>query len=339
MGQVPEPQCDPAEVLEAAVDGFGGAVAGAWAVEEREHVGRASAEGPAQAGEFDEFLRDPGTDRVDHTFEQELSQLLVGLPIRDDEALVDAPSGVDLGVSLVGEQPFETGDLPVGEEVDTGEQGAAGAVERIPGAAPMPAGVLLDPLPAARERFAGKTHDVERVHHGGGVVEFLDRGGLVAGESVHRDDLDPVAPGVGAGGEPGLEHLFRAALDHVQQPRRAGTVSGRGEVDDHGHVLRAAAGVAPAVLVNPDHTHTIEASRIRDQDALSFGQHGVVGGVPRDVETDRDPRHAQVLDHKSFQTPTQRGPRQLRTRLGCGTDVLAPHPPALDAPIAPQPHV
>lgn len=93
------------------------------------------------------------------------------------------------------------------------------------------------------------------------------------------------------------------------------------------------------MLVNPDHTHTIEASRIRDQDALSFGQHGVVGGVPRDVETGRDPRHAQVLDHKSFQTPTQRGPRQLRTRLGCGTDVLAPHPPALDAPIAPQPHV
>ena len=72
----------------------------------------------------------------------------------------------------------------------------------------MPAGVLLDALAAAGERFAGEPDDVERVHHRGGVAEFLDRRGLVAGESVHRDDLDPLAPGSGAGGEPRLEHLF-----------------------------------------------------------------------------------------------------------------------------------
>ena len=66
VGQVPKSQGDPAEVFEASVDRFGWAVAGAWAVEEGEHVGRPSVEGPAQADELDEVSRDAGADRVDH---------------------------------------------------------------------------------------------------------------------------------------------------------------------------------------------------------------------------------------------------------------------------------
>ena len=51
----------------------------------------------------------------------------------------------------------------------------------------MPAGVLLDALAAAGERFAGEPDDVERVHHRGGVAEFLDRRGLVADDALaHR---------------------------------------------------------------------------------------------------------------------------------------------------------
>ena len=57
----------------------------------------------------------------------------------------------------------------------------------------------------------------------------------------------------GALGEPGLERLLGAALDHVQQPGRAGAVADRGEVDDHGDVLVAAAGVPPDVLIDADH--------------------------------------------------------------------------------------
>lgn len=103
VGQVPESQRDPAEVFQPAVDRFSGAVAGAGAVEEREHVGRAPTEGAAQADELDEFLRDAGADRVDHPVEQEPSQPLVGLSIGHNEPLMDTPSRVDFGVLLVGE--------------------------------------------------------------------------------------------------------------------------------------------------------------------------------------------------------------------------------------------
>ena len=61
---------------------------------------------------------------------------------------------------------------------------------------------------------------MERIHHGHGVGELFSGGGLEAGEPVHRDDLDPLRPVRRARGEPLLEHLLRAALDHVQQPCR-----------------------------------------------------------------------------------------------------------------------
>ena len=47
VSEVSESEGDAAEVLKSAVDRFGWAVAGAWAVEEGEHVGRPSVEGPA----------------------------------------------------------------------------------------------------------------------------------------------------------------------------------------------------------------------------------------------------------------------------------------------------
>ena len=92
-----------------------------------------------------------------------------------------------------------------------------------------------------------------------------------------------VAPGLRALGEPGLERLLGAALDHVQQPGRAGAVADRGEVDDHGDVLVAAAGVAPHVLVHADRPRRRRTgARIVDQHPLALGQDRVVGGVPRD---------------------------------------------------------
>jgi hypothetical protein len=62
---------------------------------------------------------------------------------------------------------------------------------------------LLDPASAAIERVPGKADDVERIHHRDRVGEVLfGGGGLEPGESVHRDDLDPVAPGLRAFREP-----------------------------------------------------------------------------------------------------------------------------------------
>ncbi len=37
-----------------------------------------------------------------------------------------------------------------------------------------------------------------------------------AGEAVHRDDLHAIAPSLWAVGQPLLERLFRAILQHVQ---------------------------------------------------------------------------------------------------------------------------
>ena len=47
------------------------------------------------------------------------------------------------------------------------------------------------------------------------VGEFFGGGALEPGESIHRDDLDTAAPGVGLGGQPGFKDLLGAARDHV----------------------------------------------------------------------------------------------------------------------------
>ena len=58
--------------------------------------------------------------------------------------------------------------------------------------------VLLDPAAAPVEGVAGQADDVEGIHHRDRVGELLGGGGLEAGEPVHRDDLDRVAPRLGA---------------------------------------------------------------------------------------------------------------------------------------------
>ena len=92
----------------------------------------------------------------------------------------------------------------------------------------------------------------EGTHHGCRLAQLPPGGGFEAGEPVHRDDLNRVAPGLLALREPGLERLLGTALDHVQQPRRPGPVADPGQVDDHGHVLVPAAGVPPDVLIDAD---------------------------------------------------------------------------------------
>ena len=176
------------------------------------------------------------------------------------------------------------------------------------------------------------------VHHRHGVGQFLGGGGLEPGEPVHRDDLDPVTPGLLLVGQPRLEGLFRAALDHVQQPSRPGAVADAGEVDDHGDVLVAAAGVSPHVLIDPDDLHSVEPAGVLDQDTAAFGQDRVVRGVPRHPQPLGDAGHGEVLDHDGFQRPPQTTTRQLRPRLGRAAGVLAPHVPTTTASVAAHRH-
>ena len=131
---------------------------------------------------------------------------------------------------LGGEHRVEPRGLLLGEEARAGVEGAADPVERVAGVTAVPECVLLDALPGPVERVAGQADDVERVHHRDRVGELFGRGGLEPGEPVHRDHLDPARPLRRPGGEPLLEHLLRAALDHVQQPGRAGARADAGPV-------------------------------------------------------------------------------------------------------------
>ena len=85
-----------------------------------------------------------------------------------------------------------------------------------------------------------------------------------AGEPVHRDDLDGVAPRLRPLGEPPGERVLRTALDHVEQPCRAGAVADTGEVDDHGDVLVTPTGVPPQVFVDADDLDAVEAEWLVD---------------------------------------------------------------------------
>jgi hypothetical protein len=78
-----------------------------------------------------------------------------------------------------------------------------------------------------------------------------------------------------------------------------------GEIDDHGDVLVATAGVAPHVLVDAEDPHAVEAAGVLDQDPSAFGQYGVVGGIPRDPKPFGDSGDGEVLDHDPFQCPPQ----------------------------------
>jgi len=153
---------------------------------------------------------------------------------------------------------------------------------RVAGASVVPGGVLLDAPPALVEGLAGEPDDVERVHHGDGPGELFAGGGFEAGEPVHRDDLDGVAPGLRACGEPGLERLLGTAFDHVQQPGRAGAVPDPGQIDAHCDVLVALTGVPPYAAIDTKHPDTVEPGGVGDQDPAALGQDRVVGGIPRD---------------------------------------------------------
>jgi hypothetical protein len=236
-------------------------------------------------------------------------------------------------VLVGGEQVVQSLCLAGSEQVSAGVQGPPRAVERVVGAAAVPMGVLLDSPAALVECVAGEADDVEGVHHRHGVGQFFGGGGLEPGEAVHRHDLDPRASGLRTLGEPLLERLFRAALDHVQQPGWSTATTDRGEVDDDGDVGVAATGVPSDVLIDPDHPDPVEPGGVLDEHTAPLRQHRGVGGVPRDGEALGDAGDGEVLTHDGLQRPPQATTRQLRPRLGRAAGFLAPHMPTPGTPV------
>ena len=157
----------------------------------------------------------------------------------------------------------------------------AGLVEGICGAPAPMVKFLLDAPAAFIESISGQVHDVEGVHDRPCVWEFFGGGAFEAGESIHRDDLNILAPGVGLGGQPGFEDPLGAARDHVQEPGGTATVSYGSDVQDDGDVFVAVWGVAPHVFIHANDTHAFTPCWIIDQQARPFGQDSSIGGSSR----------------------------------------------------------
>lgn len=331
VGQVPEAEGGAAQVFEPPVDGLGGAVAGAGPVEEREDVRGALLQGAAELVDLDERRGDAGGDGIDHGLHHLLALVLVWFAVGGDDALVDAPGRFHFDVLLRGEQRGEPIALLVSEEATAGMQCAASLVERVPGAASMPERGLLDPLPAPVQAIAGEADHVEGIHD-------RDRGGgLEAGEPVHRDHLDLLAPFLRAAREPVLEHGLRTTLDHVQQPSRSRFVPIRGEVDDHRDVLVTLPRVPPDMLVDADRGDPVEPCRVIDQLPLPFSEDRTVRRGPGHAQPGGDAGHREVVEDEARQPPGQPTARDLRPlRRGLGR-VLAPHPPAPGALVPTHP--
>ena len=76
----------------------------------------------------------------------------------------------------------------------------AGLVQGV-GGTPAPVVEFLPGASAALiESITGQVYDVEGVHDCPCVGEFFSGGAFEPGESIHRDNLDALAPRVGAGG-------------------------------------------------------------------------------------------------------------------------------------------
>ena len=97
------------------------------------------------------------------------------------------------------------------------------------------------------ESIPGQVHDVEGIHDRPRAGEFFGGGAFEPGESIHRDELNILTPGVGLGGQPGFEDPLGSARDHVQKPGGTATVSYRRYVQDDSDVFVAVGGVSPHV--------------------------------------------------------------------------------------------
>ena len=128
-----------------------GAVGGTGAVEVGQDVLAGADQGSGQGLDLLQPVWDGLPQGVDEPLHQVLSQTRLLGAVGLDEALVDAPGGLDRGVALISEQGLETLGLGVGEQVGPGVQSASGPVEPVTRSAPPPCDRPLDPAAALVE--------------------------------------------------------------------------------------------------------------------------------------------------------------------------------------------
>ena len=139
---------------------------------------------------------------------------------------------------------------------------------------------LLNTSAAPTQGIASQVHDVEGIHDRPRVGAFFPGGAFEPSESIHRDELDALAPRIGLGGQPGFEDLFGSARDHVQESGGTAAIMDGSQIQDDGDVPVPIRGVAPHVFIHANDTHPFTPSWIIDQQTHPFGQDSSVGGIP-----------------------------------------------------------
>jgi len=229
--------------------------------------------------------------------------------------------------------------LAWGEKARPGVEHTVSLVQGVGGTPAPVVEFLLDAPAALIESITGKAHDMEGIHDRPRAGEFFDGGTLKAGESIHRDDLNALTPRVGLGGQLGFEDPLGATRDHVQKPGGTTTVSYRSQIQDDGDVPVPIRGVAPHVFIHANDTHPFTPSWIIDQQTLTFTQDSSVVGIPGHAQGLGDTRHRHMMNNHARQRPAHRRTRELGTRIGRLTHVLAPHVSTLWAPVAAHAHM
>ena len=104
-------------MFEAAVDGFGGSIAGVGVVEVGQDVSGSAFECPSQRDELGQAPRYArGGQCVDFGLHQGLTLDFVGIAVGVDDVLVDAPGDFEGDVAIAGEQVEDLVLLAWGEQ-------------------------------------------------------------------------------------------------------------------------------------------------------------------------------------------------------------------------------
>ena len=128
----------------------------------------------------------------------------------------------------------------------------------------MPGRGLLNTLPAPIQPVACETDHMEGIHHRNRVGELL---GCCGFEPIHRDHVHLITPGLRPALEPGLEHLFGAVLDHVQQPCRSCLLADRCQINDDRDEPVALTCMTPDVPAPPSHAAMLHLDFTVDGDS------------------------------------------------------------------------
>ena len=107
-------------MLQAPVDRFSGAVGGTGAVEVGQDVGGSFGQGPGQCLDLLQPVGDGLPQGVDEPLHQEPPQARLLGAVGLDQALVDAPGGLNRSMTLISEQGLETLGLGIGEQAGPG---------------------------------------------------------------------------------------------------------------------------------------------------------------------------------------------------------------------------